>query len=333
MRIWKLLVGATILGTSLVACTSNGDELTPEQETAALERASCEALTPEPTEFDACGDISPNDEYADFTSREGADVGLKRCVTMHPSLADRARIEAEVSERMSSLGTSTSSATGGVINVYFHVISSGSGANQGNVSDSQITSQMNVLNAAFAGTGWSFNRVLTTRTTNSTWYNGCASTSTENQFKNALRQGSADDLNIYSCNPSGGYLGWATFPSSYKRNPKYDGVVLLYSSLPGGTAAPYNLGDTATHEVGHWMGLYHTFQGGCNGKGDYVSDTPAEKSAAFGCPVGRDTCRNKPGLDPITNFMDYTDDSCMDNFTAGQDARMDAQFTTYREGK
>jgi len=229
-------------------------------------------------------------------------------------------------------GESVANATGGTIDVYWHVINKGTGLSNGDLPSSQITDQISVLNSAYGAWGWQFRLVSTDRTTNATWYANCYGSS-ESAMKNALRKGTADDLNLYSCAPSGGILGYATFPSSYTSQPKLDGVVILYSSVPGGTAAPYNLGDTATHEVGHWMGLYHTFQGGCNGNGDYVSDTAAEKSAAFGCPANRNTCPNKPGNDPITNFMDYTDDDCMFEFTAGQDSRMDSQFTTYRFGK
>ncbi|MBL8914045.1 MAG: zinc metalloprotease [Archangium sp.] len=262
---------------------------------------------------------------------------FQRCSTIEPDDATKAQIDLEIAPALAQLGVTKpgvtrQAVTGGTIPVYWHVINNGTSLSQGNIPDSQITAQINVLNAAYASTGWQFSLVSTDRTTNSSWYT-CSGGSCETQMKNALRQGSADDLNIYSNNMGGGLLGWATFPSSYNSQPKMDGVVLLFSSVPGGTAAPYNLGDTGTHEVGHWMGLYHTFQGGCNGSGDSVSDTPAEKSPAYGCPTGRDTCRNKAGADPITNFMDYTDDSCMNTFSAGQDTRMDSLFTTYRFGK
>jgi hypothetical protein len=222
--------------------------------------------------------------------------------------------------------------TGGVIKVYFHVVNNGAGIANGDVSATMIADQMKVLNAAYASTGWSFTLVATDHVTNATWYSGCDKATTQKSMRVGLHLGTAADLNLYTCNPGGGLLGQATFPSGYAARPKEDGVIMLFSSLPGGTAAPYNLGDTATHEVGHWMGLYHTFQGGCTTTGDSVSDTPQEASPAFGCPTGRDTC-TATGLDPIKNFMDYSDDACMNEFTVGQDARMDSQYSTYRLGK
>lgn len=223
---------------------------------------------------------------------------------------------------------------GGVINVYIHVITDAAG--NGAPTAAQLNQQISVLNAAYAAAGWSFNVVGTDTTANSAWYTMGYGSTAETQAKSALRKGLAADLNIYLANIGGGLLGWATFPSDYASKPKMDGVVILTSSLPGGSAAPYNLGDTATHEIGHWMGLYHTFQGGCAKQstgGDGVADTPAERSAAYGCPTGRDSCAGIAGLDPITNFMDYTDDACMNTFTAGQHSRMSTAFATYRFGK
>jgi hypothetical protein len=220
--------------------------------------------------------------------------------------------------------------TGGTIPVYVHVIRTSAGATS--VTTTKITNQLNVLNGAYNKWGWTFTLASTDYSNNDSWYTATDTGTAQSAMKAALHKGTADDLNLYLNHMGGGLLGWATFPSDYAASPSRDGVVVLDDSLPGGSAANYNEGDTATHEVGHWMGLYHTFQGGCQ-TGDLVADTAPERSSAAGCPTGRDTCKQDRIPDPIHNFMDYTYDPCMYEFTAGQDSRMDAQFSTYRYGK
>ncbi|RKG75307.1 zinc metalloprotease [Corallococcus terminator] len=276
--------------------------------------AGCSSSAPAPEE-------QPTEEAA--TTAEA--LPHRGCDTIEPSADEKLEIEAALASRVMA-----KRAVGSVnVPVYFHVINKGTGIANGDIPDSQITAQMNVLNAAYQSTPFKFTLAGTDRTTNSTWFALSSGSAAEKKMKTALRKGGPETLNIYTANLKGGLLGWATFPSSYTSQPKMDGVVMLYSSVPGGTASPYNLGDTATHEVGHWVGLYHTFQGGCNNPGDSVSDTPPEASPAYGCPANRDSCAGG-GVDPIYNFMDYTDDNCMNTFTAGQSARADSLTATYR---
>ena len=221
------------------------------------------------------------------------------------------------------------------IPVAFHVINSGDSIAEGNVPASQIRAQIDVLNASYGGstggaaTSFRFTLASIDRTTNPRWFNLRRDSRNERAMKNQLRLGGARTLNIYLADLARKLLGWATFPWQYKRYPAYDGVAILFSTLPGGTAAPYDEGDTTTHEVGHWLGLFHTFEGGCSKPGDHVRDTAAEASPAYRCPVGRDTC-SAAGRDPVTNFMDYSDDVCMFAFTRGQGSRMSTAWSAYR---
>lgn len=169
-----------------------------------------------------------------------------------------------------------------------------------------------MLNEDYAPQGLAFVLANTTRTVNPTWFAQVGpDTSLQTTMKRQLRAGGAAALNVYTVGfQSGageGLLGYSTFPADYAGNPSDDGVVILFSSLPGGSTTNYNEGKTLTHEAGHWVGLYHTFQGGCSGSGDMVSDTPPEASPASGCPTGRDTCSGG-GVDPIHNYMDYSYD-------------------------
>jgi hypothetical protein len=269
--------------------------------------------------------IAAADNYDKVVTREFKEKGL-RCGTRIVYEDEARAIERSLGRFLSDYGHTVNANAIPTVNVYFHVLRKDTTLAGGNIPDSWISAQMNVLNNAFSN----FNFVLTatTRTTNAQWFGG----KSESKMKAALRQGDCGDLNIYSLKPGQNLLGWATFPSNCTgRSAKNDGVVIHYQSLPGGPLDPYDEGDTATHEVGHWVGLYHTFQGGCTGNGDFVSDTPAEASPNYDCiaPGTRDTCSGG-GPDPVENFMDYTEDACMFTFTSGQNTRGTSLSCQYR---
>ncbi len=271
-----------------------------------------------------------------FVGPDGSIILGARCATHDLTLAEHNAANARVShfedadpEAARALSASTASgrsAKKNRVKVYFHVIHDGV---NGNLSQADIDEQMKVLNRAFRRHGFSFKLKKVTRTEKPSWFNKCAAGATAKKFTKKLAVDPLSSLNIYSCNPSGGLLGWATLPGSPIAQTNRDGVYLLYSTLPGGTAVPYHLGDTATHEVGHYLGLLHTFQGGCGTNGDFVDDTPPQASPSSGCPTGRDSCASD-GLDPIDNFMDYSDDACMTKFTKGQRLRMKSQVAANR---
>jgi hypothetical protein len=258
----------------------------------------------------------------------------ERCGTKQPGLEAVAAIEQAIAKGQKGKASA-------VIDVWVHVISGGAGFANGEVPDTMIREQIRVLNDSYNGrsgganTGFAFDLAGVTRTTNAHWFaNFAFDFGVELEAKSALKVGGASTLNIYLVD-GGPWLGWAYFPDIVG-DPTYgnlDGVVLDWRTLPGGPFALYSEGDTAPHEVGHWLALYHTFDGRCGKNGDYVADTAAEFSPAFNCPVGRDTCAGaaQPGLDPIFNFMDYTADACMYEFTKGQAARMQAAWTAFRD--
>jgi hypothetical protein len=252
-----------------------------------------------------------------------------RCGTKQPDDIEVAEIEGTIAKAIKQRGR-----VGGTIQVpvYFHVINRGPGIENGDVPLRMINEQMRVLNGGFANSGFQFNLVDVDRTTNPAWFDMLPGTEAALEAKAALRKGGPDALNIYTAGLGGSLLGYAYFPTILAYDIRLDGVVVLHSTLPGGSTAPYNLGDTTTHEVGHWVALLHTFDGKCSVFGDSIGDTPAERTPASGCPTGRDTCIGSKalGLDPIENFMDYSDDACMYRFTAEQASRMQAAWVAYR---
>lgn len=283
---------------------------------------------------------------AQCSTGSGADEAEARVMAGHAgvdpnsmTLAQSKAWDASLQQRVQQRGLNARAATAKfktiTIDVRVHVITRNNGT--GGATPKMVVDQIKVLNQAYAGKTSSassytpFRFVLKSYdvTANSDWYNWSFNDD-EKVAKKALHKGGYDDLNLYVTGLGDGLLGYAYYPQSqvgYR-----DGVVLLNQSLPGGSVAPYNEGDTATHEIGHWLGLAHTFENGCNKPGDFVADTPYQYDGnnIFFCDESLNTCK-KPGNDPVHNFMSYGDDPCLNQFTEGQSLRMLLSWLAYRD--
>jgi hypothetical protein len=218
-----------------------------------------------------------------------------------------------------------------VIPIRFHIIHQGT---QGYLPDRQLKAQVALLNRTYAPASIQFKIADVNLHENQSWFTHEPGSDAEVEMKTTLGTDTAGSLNIYTAEPGGGLLGYATFPWWYADTPQLDGVVIHHASLPNASRAqpwPYDLGMTAVHEVGHWAGLYHTFQGGCEAPGDDIADTAYEQNSATGCPLRQPSvCPGETRFDPVENYMDYSDDSCMKHFTPMQYQRIKDMVGYYR---
>lgn len=279
-----------------------------------------------------------------------ADPGMKQRMDQIEQFTN-SYIQQKATQRQAPNASANATTATITIPVVFHVVYNTAAQN---VSDAAIQAQLAVLNADYGGTNSDLSGLpsvfsgikagntgiqfcLAQRTPAGAATTGIVRKSTtstsfidDDKVKKSSTGG--DDawdatkyLNIWLCNLGSGLLGYAQFPGGAAAT---DGVVILYSSLPGGASAPYDKGRTMTHEVGHWLNLRHIW-GDANCGSDLVNDTPTQQTSNFGCPTfPHVTCSNGANGDLFMNYMDYTDDACMYMFSVGQSTRMNALFTT-----
>jgi hypothetical protein len=249
-----------------------------------------------------------------------------RCATPVPTIEQQYRVQSRIQE-WTRLGRTTSRNVI-TIPVAVHVVRGDNG--EWDVTDIQIQDQIDVLNAAFLSQNFQFTLTSTDRTDNSEWSQHSYGSSEEIAMKSSLAISPETTLNMYFCNIGGGILGYATFPDYYDESDTRHGVVCAYGTVPGGIAYPYDGGDTGTHEVGHYVGLRHVWGDGDCTVDDFVSDTPNQSGPNYDCDENADTCPSDPGNDPVHNFMNYGDDLCLTEFTAGQSSRAHSIMSIYK---
>jgi hypothetical protein len=263
---------------------------------------------------------------AQYANRKAFVSSGRRCGTPVPSLYDIRRTQ-RVRSALRSNNIEFNTKT--IIPVHFHIIHDGQA---GNLPERQIEDQIALLNQVYAPALLEFQLASVDRTKHPKWYRVGISTPEEAAMKAELGKAPDRSLNFYTADLPDGLLGWATFPWYLGAYPVMDGVVINQMSLPGSAEdSPYNLGMTAVHEIGHWCGLFHTFENGCNDPGDEISDTAYEANSAAGCPLGqKSACENEMRPNPVENYMDYSDDACMKQFTPLQFQRIKDMVGYYR---
>lgn len=308
----RLTFASALLCLTILSCQKADKTVeTPEPEAAVAERRCA--------------------SYELLQEKMAADPAYRQRLNALESFTQRT-IASGLTERLSTRGEIT-------IPVVFHVIYN---TPQENISDAQIASQIDVLNEDFnlrnqdhrlvpsyfkdlkadVGIRFVLDRTIRVQTSRKQWSIGYG----DENVKFSARGGSdvvdpSTYLNVWVCNLGTGLLGYATFPGW---NPETDGIVLNYPAVGrvGTLFKNYNKGRTATHEIGHWLNLWHIWGDATCGN-DFVDDTPLHDTYNVGCPESglRSTCTGNP-LEMWMNYMDYTYDACLYMFTNGQKSRM-----------
>ena len=250
------------------------------------------------------------------------------CATNEPSRTQITRVDEEI---RASRGRERKVASVKIEVVFTHLTY----GNLGHVSLVQRKDQIEILNQAFNqfGISFSFDEEKTQFVDDYSWYYMGQNSRAERDAKATLQVDPNKYLNFYTGGLQAGLLGWARFPFDFAGDPVLDGVVMLDGTLPDGDEENYNLGKTAIHEIGHWCGLYHTFQGGCSLYGDHVNDTVPHNGPNHGCPTeAENNACDSNQMAPFQNYMNYVYDRCMDEFTNDQGQRMLDQLAMYRPG-